>query len=104
MAFGAAGSGRSGGENISHFAAVRMRVTGSGQLQLTLSSLDNEIVQPLVPITMQNTTSKEPTRLCNFTTQRCFIRLETTEKDEIFRINRIIVFAKEVATSYPGNE
>jgi hypothetical protein len=93
---------KSSGENISHFTGLRIRVTGVGNLQLKVYSLDDIRSQDIAPLTMQTATDKIPTRLCNFTTQRASFELKTTEMDEHFRINRIVIYSKEVATSYPG--
>lgn len=92
----------SSGENISHFTAVRLRVVGSGNLNMTLYSLDDVNSQVLAPLAMSATTNIQPTRLANFNEQRAALWLGTTEKDEYFRINRIILFSKEIFTSYPG--
>lgn len=79
-----------------------MRVIGSGSLQMSLSSLDQVTSVDLVPFTLAATTDREPTRLSNFITQRASLRVGTTEKDEFFNINRIIIFAKPVYSSFPG--
>lgn len=97
----ALGSGSSG-EAIIHFNAIRMRVVGSGQLRLSMVSLDSIETQTLVPLTMASATDIQPTRLCNFIKQRAQLELKTTSINEIFKINRIIVFAKPMFTSYPG--
>ena len=89
-------------QDIIHYGAVRLRVNGSGNLRFTFQSLDNQKSQVLVPIVMQPLTDREPTRLANFTTQRAFLRVETTAINEIFKINRIIVFARPIYTSFPG--
>ncbi len=102
--FGTARSNRSQGENITHFTGVRMRVTGVGELEMTLLSLDDVKAQQLLPFTMSSATNREPLRLSNFNEQRCYLHLGTDVIDEYFRINRIILFAKEIYTSYPGNE
>lgn len=102
MPFGASPSEGSGGENISHFTAVRMRVTGAGSLQMRLLSLDEEYTQTLLPFDLVSSTSRQPTRLCNFNQQRAQLEIKTTEIDEVFKINRIIFFVKEIYTSYPG--
>lgn len=97
-----AGSTGSKGENISHFTAVRIRVVGSGKLRMRMISDDEVVEQTLVPFTMAERTNIQPTRLCNFMQQRAQLEIKTTAKDEIFRINRIIIFAKETFSSYPG--
>jgi hypothetical protein len=99
---GAATSEASSGENISHFAAIRVRVNGTGDLKLKVYSLDDRKFKILVPLTMQTQARIIPTRLVNFMEQRASFELKTTNFDEQFRVNRIVIFTKEVYTSYPG--
>ncbi len=103
MGKGAAISEQSSGENISHFAAIRIRLTGVGSLKMSVHSLDNVRTKALVPFTMATSTRIIPTRLVNFMEQRALFQLKTTEIDERFRINRIVIYTKEVFTSYPGS-
>ena len=103
MPAGAALSEGSTGENISHFAAIRIRVNGTGSLHMTAYSLDDVRSKVLVPFTMATATRIIPTRIVNFMEQRAAFELKTTDFDDSFRINRIIVFTKEVFTSYPGS-
>lgn len=103
MPKGAALSEVSSGENISHFAAIRVRVNGTGNLKLAVYSLDNVRGKVLVPLVMQSATRIIPTRLVNFMEQRASFELKTTEIDEYMRVNRIIIFMKEIFTSYPGS-
>jgi hypothetical protein len=100
---GAATSEGSSGENISHFAAIRVRVNGIGNLKMTVYSLDDIKSKVLVPLVMQPKARIIPTRLVNFMEQRASFELKTTDFDEQFRINRIVIFTKETYTSYPGN-
>lgn len=103
MPKGAALSEQSSGENISHFAAIKIRLNGTGLLKMSVFSLDDVKSKTLVPFTMQQQNRIIPTRLVNFTEQRASFELKTTEIDEKFRINRIVIFTKETATSYPGS-
>lgn len=103
MGKGAALSEQSLGENISHFAAIRIRLTGVGNLRMMVYSLDDVRNKPLVPFIMGVTNRIIPTRLVNFTEQRASFELKTTEIDEKFKINRIVIFTKEVFSSYPGS-
>jgi hypothetical protein len=91
-----------GGENEHHIVSIRLRVVGSGQLDLSLADLDDIQVQNLVPITMAATTRFEPLRLANLQSQRIRLVGKTTEIDETFTIQRIIVFGKPVAIEYPA--
>lgn len=79
-----------------------MRVLGTGQLDMILFSLSETESQVLVPFTMSTATNREPFRLANFNQQRCMLKLGTDALDEQFTITRVILFAKEIWTSYPG--
>ena len=87
--------------NIIHFTAIRMRVVGQGNLNMTLFSLSDETSQVLVPFPL-GTGRIMPTRLANFMEQMASLELETTEINDYFKINRIVIFTKEIFTSYPG--
>lgn len=89
------------GENINHFNAIRVWVTGSGNLKPKLYSLSDVKTKDLSPIVMEAAAYKQPTVLTNFSQQRAALELKTTEINETFAISRIIIFAKPVATSYP---
>jgi hypothetical protein len=103
MAIGAALSEGSSGENIQHFAAIRIRLTGRGNLLMKVNSLDQIRSKTLVPFAIQSSNRIIPTRLVNFTEQRASFELKTTALDEYMRINRIVVYMKEIFTSYPGS-
>lgn len=90
------------GEDICHFGGIRIRVNGSGNLIPSFYSLDNVQLQVLAPIAMQSVTPIQPFRLANFVSQRVFLRLETTQINDIFKINRIIIFAKAIYSQYPN--
>lgn len=93
----------SGEESINHYGAVRMNLTGSGFLRMRLLSLKEVRQDVLVPFTMLVATDVEPTRLSNFTQQRAQLEIKTTAINEIFQISKIVIFAKPVASSYPGS-
>jgi hypothetical protein len=90
------------GENILHFNAVRLRVTGVGNLKMEFISLDDMKIQELKSIPMMLKTDREPTRLANFISQRARLKVSVDHVDERFVINRIIIYAKELYSSYPG--
>jgi hypothetical protein len=89
------------GENLLHYNAVRMRLNGSGNLKMTLYSLDDVNSQELDPFVMASATNIQPTRICNFIEQRAQLEIYTDELNTYFKINRILVFAKELFSSYP---
>ena len=88
-------------DSIVHFTSLRMRITGSGQLKMTMFSQDDVFSSPLVPFTMKAVTNIRPTRLMNFLHQRACLEGTTTETGEWFSINKIVIYAKEVFTDYP---
>jgi hypothetical protein len=90
------------GEFEHHVVGVRLRLTGNGNLVLTLKSLDDILTQQLVDVPMTATARIEPFRLANFQSQRIRLRGETTEIDEVMQIRRVIIFAKPVAAEYPA--
>ena len=90
-------------ETVNHYGLIRLRVNGAGDLKQTLYSLDDVKSNVLAPLTLASATNIEPTRLSNFTQQRVYLDLRVTEINEYFVISKIIVFAKPVATSFPGN-
>lgn len=102
MAKGAALSEGSTGENIQHFSTIRIRANGDASLKMTVYSLDDVRSKTLVPLPVMEKNRIIPNRLVNFVEQRASFELKTTEIDEYFRINRIIIYVKEVFTSHPG--
>lgn len=86
---------------ILHFNAVRFRITGSGSMLSTLSSLDNVHTSDLADIPMSALTNREPTLLANYIDQRGSLEGMTTEIDEVFNISKIIIYVKVIATGYP---
>jgi hypothetical protein len=90
------------GELIHHITGVRMRVQGSGNLDMSLLGLDDLTSTTLAPFVMAATRAIEPTRLANFKGQRILLRFGVDEIDEWFQIRRIIIFVKPVETSYPS--
>lgn len=89
-------------EIIVHNSGVRIRVTGSGLLRLRLMSLNYVKNFELLPLKMEETTDREPTRLASFNSQRMFLKIYTENLNEHFNINRIISFIKPIATQFPG--
>lgn len=89
-------------DNIVHFTSVRMRIIGSGNLKMTMYSQDEIYSSTLVPFTMSATTNIRPNRLMNFQHQRAYLDGRTTEINEWFKINKIVIYAKEVFTDYPN--
>lgn len=86
---------------ILHFNAVRMRVTGIGDLLQTMSSLDGVNTFAMIPFSMVPSTNRELTTLSNLNDQRGQFIIETEDIDEYFIISKIVIYVKPVATGYP---
>ena len=87
---------------INHYGFVRLRVTGSGNLNLRLLSLSGTKKTTIPPLAMQSSTNIEVAKKCNFQQQRAQLEFKTTEIDEVFQLNKLVFFIKPVAENYPG--
>ena len=102
MPLGTARTHGSSGENINHFTGVRLRVVGSGNLDIELISQDGVNTQTLTAFVLAATNRISPFRLANFVEQRAQLRISTNVVDETFRINRIVIYAKPIFTMEPA--
>lgn len=87
--------------DIIHFGSVRLRVVGSGNLDLTLISLSETETQDLTPVVMSSATNRLPNVLSNFMQQRAQLEIYTDEIDEVFQIDKVIIYIRPTFTSYP---
>ena len=90
-------------ESYVHFGGVRIRVTGAGNLVMTFQNLDTTVTQPITPLVMSTAPGAEPFTLSNYIAQRAFLRIETLNLNETFRINRVIVYVKPIWSQSYGN-
>lgn len=86
-----------------HVAAIQIRVTGMGAVIPTLFSYDEIESGNLNSIPIQPESVVEPVRLASFISHRCKLRLETTEINEVFKVNHIIIYHKPIYTQRPNN-
>lgn len=89
-------------ESILHFGAVTLRINGTGICRLTLIGLDESKTKVLNTLTIRTAPGNEPTVLANFNSQRARLRILTSTLDEYMKVNRVILWVKEVATSLPN--
>ena len=102
MPRGAITSQGSGGENIHHFSTIRIRASGVGTMRLAVHALNLTNHKILIPMILESNPRIQPNRLVNFVEQRASFQLAVLGMDEHVRINRIIVYMKEIYTSHPG--
>ncbi len=88
-------------ENILHFVGCRLRVNGIANLKITVIGLDDAETYEAKPLPIVESSGIEPFRRVNFKSQRARFRFYTTKVNETIRINRIVIFSKPVAASYP---
>jgi hypothetical protein len=101
MGYGTARTTGSIGEQIHHLSHIRLRVTGSGTLKHTVYSLDDIRQKDLPNLQMSTLARIEPTKLTNFVEQRMSLEGYTTEINDYFRINRVVLFFKYYASEVP---
>ncbi len=89
-------------EAIHHIGAVRLRVVGSGNLDMTLYSLDTIRSESLPVVAMSSVNNVVPLVLANFNEQRIQLDGRVNAIDETYVISKIIIFTKPVATEYPA--
>lgn len=89
-------------DNIAHYAGVRLRVLGSGNLDMVLRDQDQQSSVALAPLALVSTNERYPYLVTSFVTQRAQLEFSTNVIDEIFTIHLIIVFVKITAMEYPG--
>lgn len=92
---------KGGGEYIHHITSVRLRVDGSGELDMTLYGINDIKNFPVQALTLTDPCDIEPTKLVNFRSQRTRLKFGVNVINEYFEIFRIIMFIKASATSYP---
>lgn len=86
---------------IYHFGGVRLRVTGVGNLKLSLRSLDDITVSNLAVYVMSPTSDREKLILANYKDQRGQIKISTTSFGETFNVSKMILFVKPIWSGYP---
>jgi hypothetical protein len=89
-------------DQILHWGGVRIRVNGSGNLNLRFIGYDDAKENVMVPLTMTSLPGRALDRLGNFVSQRARIEGKTTKINETFRINKIILYVKPIYSQYPG--
>lgn len=91
-----------GDSAINHYSQVRMRVRGEGNLRIFFSAEDDLPETEFLAIPMVTATGRLSDRLLNFQSQYASLTLKTTQIDEWFSVNRIVIFAKGLWNEYPG--
>jgi predicted transcriptional regulator len=102
MGKGAVSSEKSSGENIQHFSHFRMRAVGISNLRAVVHSMDYIKQKELTPVPTHVLSRIQPVRLVNVVEQRASFEFAHLVMDEYVKINRIVIYMKEIYTSTPG--
>lgn len=86
---------------IYHFAGVRLRVKGSGILQITLSGLDSVQTATIPSLTLSASPGRPLFRGFNFTSERCSVKLRTSLSSEWFNMTHFSLFYKKLWETRP---
>lgn len=89
------------GDIQNHFNPVRIRVLGSGNLQVFLFDTGLINNSELDAKTMSLTSAKSVNYLSNFTAERACLLIMTTEEDEYFSVDNMWVYGKPSRNSFP---
>jgi len=87
---------------INHYTGIRIRVNGTGVLRSILYGFDQVRFTNLPNYTMGVSPGQMPFILTSFVTQRARLMLKTTAINEEMKVNRILIYMKEVFTGYPS--
>lgn len=79
---------------INHFGGIKLRVKGSGSLQITVQGEDNSNPVTALPLTLAASPGKELDRLINYVNEKCSIKLRTNQFGEYFILSEFTLFAK----------
>jgi hypothetical protein len=81
---------------VNHFAGIKLRVKGSGNLQISVQGEDDINSTTYNSIILSANPGLEPDRLINFTNEKCAIKLRVSLFGEWFNLSRLDVWAKEL--------
>ena len=77
-------------------------MVGTGDLMAVVHSMDYIKQKQLLPLHIFDKTRVQPNRIVNFVEQRVSFEFAHVVIDEFVKINRIVVYMKEIYTSHPG--
>lgn len=79
-------------EGLNTFTGLRLRISGSGSLQISVMGEDDSNIKTQKPYTLATSVGKPILRPLNYVSERCFIKLRVSNSNEWFRITSMRVF------------
>lgn len=86
---------------VYHYTGARMRIRGSGNLKITLSSIDDALVVTAPDLTLNLAPGKPLYRGWNFTSERCAVKLRMTGPGDYFSLTHFSLFYKQLWATRP---
>jgi hypothetical protein len=83
-------------ESVCHFHAVRMRVVGSGVLQINIQNADKTINVDCPSLVLATSPGKSLTRIFNVVSEMASPRIRMNNINEKFKLTRFVMFVKTV--------
>lgn len=87
---------------VNHFGGMKLRVKGTGSLQISLFGEDDVATAILSPITISASPGSEYDRLCNFINEKCSIKFRVNQFGESYVFSQVILFAKALWLRRPA--
>lgn len=86
---------------FNHFAGIRLRIKGTGNLQITLAGLDAVTTSTAPSLALSAAPGKPLWRGFNFKNERCAVKLRMSNANERFTLTHFSLFYKILWTSRP---
>jgi hypothetical protein len=86
---------------IYHFTGIRVRIKGSGILQVTLSGVDGVQTANVPSLVLQNNPGRPLFRGFNYTSERCSVKLRTNQANEFLNMTHFTLFHKLLWSTRP---
>ena len=88
--------------SVNLFTGIKLRVTGSGLLHLTIYNEDSTLNEVLSSTTLSTAPGKELAVRSNFKCERGYFKLENDTKSTYFKISRLIFYGADFAPERPS--
>jgi len=86
---------------ICHFAKIQFRVTGAGNLLITINGQDGVLPATINPLALSTAPGRDLFRLLNLTNEKMAVQIGTNAVNHGWYLNRIIVHAQEIWEERP---
>lgn len=78
---------------IVHFDSLRLRIRGTGSVQISLFGEDGVVQQNLQQLDLETAPGREFTRLANVVNEKCMVELRTDFEGSAIYLNKLVLYA-----------